>query len=77
MAEGGGCLKKRREEALHPVGEEAVEKVHAKGQADREERIYALLERRFVRRTRRVAKHRSKELRDVENNRTTRRGRPW
>ncbi|REM93930.1 methylmalonyl-CoA carboxyltransferase, partial [Mycobacterium tuberculosis] len=37
-------LHKRREESLHPVGEDAVEKVHAKGKLTARERIYALLD---------------------------------
>jgi propionyl-CoA carboxylase beta chain len=37
-------LHKRREESLHPVGEAAVEKVHAKGKLTARERIYALLD---------------------------------
>ena len=37
-------LRKRAEEALHPVGETAVEKTHAKGKLTARERILALLD---------------------------------
>ena len=37
-------LRKRTEETLHPVGEAAVEKVHAKGKLTARERILALLD---------------------------------
>ena len=37
-------LRKRAAETLHPVGEAAVEKVHAKGKLTARERIYALLD---------------------------------
>ncbi|MFZ0228492.1 MAG: acyl-CoA carboxylase subunit beta, partial [Mycobacterium sp.] len=37
-------LHRRTEESLHPVGEAAVEKVHAKGKLTARERIYALLD---------------------------------
>ena len=37
-------LHKRREESLHPVGEDAVDKVHAKGKLTARERVYALLD---------------------------------
>src|SRR5271156_2088978 len=37
-------LRKRAQESLHPVGETAVEKVHAKGKLTARERIYALLD---------------------------------
>src|ERR1700745_1873591 len=37
-------LRRRTEETLHPVGEAAVEKVHAKGKLTARERIYALLD---------------------------------
>ncbi|MDT5321850.1 MAG: propionyl-CoA carboxylase beta chain, partial [Mycobacterium sp.] len=33
-------LRKRTEETLHPVGEAAVDKVHAKGKLTARERIY-------------------------------------
>lgn len=37
-------LKRRAEETLHPVGEAAVDKVHAKGKLTARERILALLD---------------------------------
>src|SRR6202045_918807 len=37
-------LRRRAEETLHPVGETAVEKVHAKGKLTARERVYALLD---------------------------------
>ena len=37
-------LRTRSEETLHPVGEAAVDKVHAKGRLTARERIYALLD---------------------------------
>jgi propionyl-CoA carboxylase beta chain len=37
-------LRKRAEETLHPVGEGAVEKTHAKGKLTARERILALLD---------------------------------
>lgn len=37
-------LRQRAEESLHPVGETAVEKVHAKGKLTARERILALLD---------------------------------
>ncbi|MDT5264964.1 MAG: propionyl-CoA carboxylase beta chain, partial [Mycobacterium sp.] len=41
-------LRKRTDETLHPVGEAAVEKVHAKGKLTARERIYALLDEGVV-----------------------------
>ena len=37
-------LRRRTEETLHPVGETAVEKVHAKGKLTARERVLALLD---------------------------------
>ena len=37
-------LRKRAEEAQHPVGEAAVDRVHAKGKLTARERILALLD---------------------------------
>src|SRR4051794_22102355 len=37
-------LRKRAEETLHPVGEQAVERVHSKGKLTARERILALLD---------------------------------
>lgn len=52
-------LHKRREESLHPVGEDAVEKVHAKGKLTARERIYALLDEDSFVELDALAKHRS------------------
>src|ERR1700741_3338551 len=52
-------LHKRREESLHPVGEAAVEKVHAKGKLTARERIYALLDEGSFVELDALAKHRS------------------
>src|ERR1700743_3257714 len=52
-------LHKRREESLHPVGEAAVEKVHAKGKLTARERIYALLDEDSFVELDALAKHRS------------------
>ena len=37
-------LRRRAEEAMHPVGEAAVDRVHAKGKLTARERILALLD---------------------------------
>src|ERR1700753_2127320 len=55
-------LHKRREEALHPVGEEAVEKVHAKGKLTARERILALLDEDSFVELDALARHRSKNF---------------
>ena len=52
-------LRKRTEETLHPVGEGAVEKVHAKGKLTARERIYALLDEDSFVELDALAKHRS------------------
>ncbi|MFZ1178152.1 MAG: acyl-CoA carboxylase subunit beta [Mycobacterium sp.] len=52
-------LHKRREESLHPVGEAAVEKVHAKGKLTARERIYALLDEESFVELDALARHRS------------------
>ncbi|HEX7823950.1 MAG TPA: carboxyl transferase domain-containing protein, partial [Mycobacterium sp.] len=52
-------LRKRTEETLHPVGEDAVEKVHAKGKLTARERIYALLDEDSFVELDALAKHRS------------------
>src|SRR3954471_12198785 len=52
-------LHRRREESLHPVGETAVEKVHAKGKLTARERIYALLDEDSFVELDALAKHRS------------------
>src|SRR3546814_4182833 len=52
-------LRKRAEEALHPVGEAAVEKVHAKGKLTARERIYALLDEGSFVELAALARHRS------------------
>jgi propionyl-CoA carboxylase beta chain len=52
-------LKKRSEETLHPVGEAAVEKIHAKGRLTARERIYALLDEDSFVELDALAKHRS------------------
>src|SRR3954469_24921612 len=52
-------LHKRREESLHPVGEAAVEKVHAKGKLTARERIFALLDEDSFVELDALAKHRS------------------
>src|SRR6202022_4798832 len=52
-------LHKRREQSLHPVGETAVEKVHAKGKLTARERIYALLDEDSFVELDALAKHRS------------------
>src|ERR1700753_1960488 len=52
-------LHKRREESLHPVGEDAVDKVHAKGKLTARERVYALLDEDSFVELDALAKHRS------------------
>ena len=61
-------LHKRREETLHPVGEAAVEKVHAKGKLTARERIYALLDEDSFVELDALARHRSTNF-GLENNR--------
>ena len=61
-------LKKRAEETLHPVGEAAVEKVHAKGKLTARERIYALLDEGSFVELDAFAKHRSTNF-GLESNR--------
>jgi len=63
-------LRKRAEEALHPVGEAAVEKVHAKGKLTARERILALLDDDSFVELDALAKHRSKNF-GLESNRPT------
>ena len=52
-------LRKRTEETLHPVGETAVERVHAKGKLTARERIYALLDEDSFVELDALARHRS------------------
>ncbi|EUA07293.1 carboxyl transferase domain protein [Mycobacterium xenopi 4042] len=52
-------LRKRLEETLHPVGVEAVDKVHAKGKLTARERIYALLDEGSFVELDALARHRS------------------
>ncbi|MET0454897.1 MAG: carboxyl transferase domain-containing protein, partial [Mycobacterium sp.] len=52
-------LRKRAEETLHPVGEAAVEKVHARGKLTARERIFALLDEDSFVELDALAKHRS------------------
>src|SRR6201986_800254 len=52
-------LHKRRAEALHPVGEAAIEKVDAKGKLTARERIYALLDEGSFVELDALARHRS------------------
>src|ERR1700744_3438989 len=61
-------LHKRREEALHPVGEAAVERVHEKGKLTARERIYALLDEGSFVDPDALAKHRSTNF-GLEKNR--------
>lgn len=61
-------LHKRREESLHPVGEQAVDKVHAKGKLTARERIYALLDEDSFVELDALARHRSKNF-GLEHNR--------
>jgi propionyl-CoA carboxylase beta chain len=52
-------LRKRSEETLHPVGEAAVEKTHARGKLTARERILALLDEDSFVELDALAKHRS------------------
>src|SRR5215218_9222442 len=52
-------LRRRTEETLHPVGEKAVEKVHAKGKLTARERILALLDEDSFVELDALARHRS------------------
>jgi propionyl-CoA carboxylase beta chain len=52
-------LRKRSAETLHPVGEAAVDKVHAKGKLTARERIYALLDEGSFVELDALARHRS------------------
>ncbi|KUI39743.1 acyl-CoA carboxylase subunit beta [Mycobacterium sp. GA-2829] len=63
-------LRKRVEEAQHPVGEAAVEKVHAKGKLTARERILALLDEDSFVELDALAKHRSKNF-GLDKNRPT------
>lgn len=62
-------LRRRTKETLHPVGEAAVDKVHAKGKLTARERIYALMDEggTFVELDA-LAKHRSTNF-GLESNR--------
>src|ERR1700709_454241 len=55
-------LRKRAEETLHPGGETAVEKTHAKGKLTARERIFALLDEGSFVELDALAKHRSKNF---------------
>ncbi len=61
-------LRKRVEEAAHPVGEAAVEKVHAKGKLTARERIFALLDEGSFVELDALARHRSTNF-GLEKNR--------
>src|SRR5574340_1086861 len=52
-------LRRRTKETLHPVGEAAVDKVHAKGKLTARERIYALLDEGSFVELDALARHRS------------------
>src|SRR6476659_7558488 len=52
-------LRRRRQETLHPVGEAAVEKIHAKGKLTARERILALLDEGSFVELDALARHRS------------------
>src|SRR3954471_25013972 len=60
-------LRKRTEETLHPVGETAVEKVHAKGKLTARERILALLDEGSFVELDALARHRSTNFGLQEN----------
>ena len=60
-------LRRRAEETLHPVGEAAVEKVHAKGKLTARERIYGLLDDDSFVELDALAKHRSTNFNLAEN----------
>ncbi|MGV0642865.1 acyl-CoA carboxylase subunit beta [Mycolicibacterium sp. XJ879] len=55
-------LRRREEETLHPVGEAAVEKIHAKGKLTARERILALLDEGSFVELDALARHRSKNF---------------
>src|SRR6201981_231378 len=61
-------LRKRTEETLHPVGQAAVDKVHAKGKLTARERIYALLDEGSFVELDALARHRSTNF-GLEQNR--------
>ncbi|MBI3224661.1 MAG: acyl-CoA carboxylase subunit beta [Mycolicibacterium cosmeticum] len=61
-------LRKRAEESKHPVGEAAVEKVHAKGKLTARERVLALLDEGSFVELDALAKHRSTNF-GLESNR--------
>ncbi|BBY28613.1 acyl-CoA carboxylase subunit beta [Mycolicibacterium sediminis] len=61
-------LRNRTEQALHPVGEAAVEKVHAKGKLTARERIQALLDEGSFVELDALARHRSTNF-GMEQNR--------
>lgn len=60
-------LRKRAEEAKHPVGEAAVDKVHAKGKLTARERVLALLDEGSFVELDALAKHRSTNFGLAEN----------
>ncbi|MBI3690230.1 MAG: methylmalonyl-CoA carboxyltransferase, partial [Mycolicibacterium aromaticivorans] len=60
-------LRQRAEESLHPVGETAVEKVHAKGKLTARERILALLDEGSFVELDALARHRSTNFGLQEN----------
>ncbi|MGA8330492.1 MAG: acyl-CoA carboxylase subunit beta, partial [Mycobacterium sp.] len=60
-------LRKRSAETLHPVGEAAVDKVHAKGKLTARERIYALLDEGSFVELDALARHRSTNFGLEEN----------
>ena len=60
-------LRRRAQETLHPVGEAAVEKVHAKGKLTARERILALLDEDSFVELDALAKHRSVNFGLAEN----------
>src|SRR3954463_7111483 len=60
-------LRKRTEETLHPVGEAAVEKTHAKGKLTARERILALLDEDSFVELDALARHRSTNFGLQEN----------
>jgi propionyl-CoA carboxylase beta chain len=60
-------LRRRSEETLHPVGEQAVEKVHAKGKLTARERILALLDEGSFVELDALARHRSVNFGLAEN----------
>src|SRR2546423_12366919 len=61
-------LRKRTEETLHPMGEAAVDKVHAKGKLTARERIYALVDEGSFVELDALARHRSTNF-GLEKNR--------